>query len=625
MDCSLTGECPHPGRERGRWSGLTLPERGLSGGKHQCIVYAMDPQDQQTRFIRLKDGSTKEIQVKPKVDKKAKEREALLSSDGRTQQANIRRSKVIELVGEGLTPEKACREVDISTKTYYAWRRDYPGFKTQVDLARQKWQESQGSLKWDTFLGFRKRFFGFDTYQPQMRIADAIESAADMEVVLVLVPPEFGKTTLVEDKICEILAKDPDHRIAYISEGSGHSRKVGSRIRRRMTDTVEFGDYIARFGPFYVDGQEKEGKVWTAERFTVNHAGHDERDYSFEARGARSNIQGSRVDTLVLDDIQSLKSLSQTGFLITQLRQEWLTRLGKKGRCIIIGNRVGVGDFYEEAIDKELIDRLIEIPAVDEEGHSTCPELWPDDLLAKRRKQVGEDVWARTYMQNPIAAGTVTFTEDVIEAAKDKNRTIKKVDGIDTVMSLDPGLGGGNSLTVCQFTSSGLLAVDQVTDYGFGRTEEILERVAAFASMYKPSYFIIEMMAFQQALGKDDRMLALAEKHGFRIYPHVTSDNKFDPSYGVASMATAMHMKELTFPWANERAQDTFQPLFDEMRIWRPFVRGVKLRQDRVMSLWFIYLWWQNHRHAMEFEAKKDTFKRRGLPYGRPTHLRRVV
>lgn len=579
-----------------------------------------------TRTIHLADGSTKEIPVTKHTREAQAEREkkVLLSKDGRTQRANERRQRILQLISQGYTPEQACREIGISTQTYYQYRSDLPSFRTQVDLARANWYSTNEDANigdWDSFISFRKRFFRFDTYWHQAQIVDAIENAGPMDVVLILVPPEMGKTTLLEDKICQILAHDPNHRIGYVSEGSKHSIKVGNRIKKRMTDTVNFGDYIARYGPFYEDGQERGGKPWTTHYFTIAKANHDERDYSFEARGARSNIQGARIDDLFLDDIQSLKSLSQTGFLIDQFRQEWITRIGKSGRLFIVGNRIGIGDFYEKIIELDLVTRLIELPAVNENGESLCPELWPDEALVKRRKQVGENVWQRTYMQDPIAAGTVTFTSDVQNRAKDWNRVVAKRPGIATVMSLDPGLGGGNSLTVCQYTPSRLEVVDQVADYGLGRTEQILERVEQYAAKWRPTDLIVEMMAFQQALGKDDRMLALGEKYGFRIYPHVTSDNKYDPTFGVASMAGSMRAQELTIPWGDDAAQETMQPLLDEMTKWRPNVRGVKLRMDRVMSLWFAWLYWQSQKSAMQFEETKWQMKK--LPW-KPTSIGKV-
>ena len=560
----------------------------------------------------------------PLEEKQAKEAAKLQSGDQRVQKALIRRGQLVTLISKGLTIEAACKEMGLSRQTYYQYRSDFPLFRAQVDMAKAQWYtEQQGKtteeVSWKGFTQFRKKFFNFDTYYHQAMISQAIEETGEMEVVLVLVPPEHGKTTLMEDKICEILATDPDHRICYISEARGHARKVGSRVRRRMTDTNEFGLYTARYGPFYEKGQEKNGKPWTADFFTVFKAGHDERDYSFEARGYQSHIQGSRVDTLFIDDVQSLKSLGRTDDLLQKFQQEWITRVGKAGRTIIVGTRVGVGDIYDKLMERELVTRLIELPALDEDGESLCPEMWPTDALNKRRKQVGEDIWHRTYQQNPIAAGAVTFDTATLTAAKDVSLIIGRNPGVATVMSLDPGLGGGNVLTVCQYTPEKMWLVDQVADYGFGRTEQILARVREFANMYRPQDFVIEMMAFQQALGKDDRMLQMADQYGFRIYPHVTQDNKFDSTFGVASMASSMRCGEMTIPWGNEDAQERFEPLIRELMQWRPNVRGVKLVQDRVMSLWFAYLFWYKQREYLQSETIK--IKLRSMPW-QPSKVR---
>jgi hypothetical protein len=496
-----------------------------------------------------------------------------------------------------------------------------------VDAARRNWYNTLAGEElttWKDFTSFRKRFYRMDTYYVHAMIIDAIESAEPMSVTLILVAPEVGKTTLLEDKIGEILARDPNRRIAYISESSGHSVKVGSRIRNRMTDKVEFGDYIASYGPFYEDNQERSGKPWSTQFFTVFKANNDERDYSFEARGNTSRIQGSRVDDMFLDDIQSIQSLDLTAKIMAKFRQDWITRVGRTGRIIIIGNRVGKGDVYEKMIEADLIDNLVEIPVLDAQGHSVIPELWPDEALKKRRKQVGEEIWARTYMQEPQDVKSMSFPPEVREQFKDHKRVIKRYDNMATAMSLDPAIAGGCSLTVGQYNFGKLLLVDQETEYNVGSTEGILRLVERKAKGYKPDILIIEAMAFQKAIAGDERMIALSRKYGFAIIPHETGDNKHDPNFGVASIATSIRAGEISIPWGSDECEAMFQPLLDEMEKWKPHIRGTKLRQDRIMSMWFLHLYWLGIRNVMEFQKHKDSFKRAALPW-RPTSLRRAT
>src|SRR5262249_5022202 len=154
------------------------------------------------------------------------------------------------------------------------------------------------------------------------------------------------------------LTDDPNHRIVYGSEGLAHPRKVLGRVKRRMTDPAVAGEFLERFGPFYVPGQERQGKPLGAGYFTVVKSQPHERDYSMEARGWRSKIAGTRCDTMILDDIQSLISLGLTEKILGVLRQDWFTRPGQDGVTVIIGTRVGVGDVYQRLIEEEVIDEL---------------------------------------------------------------------------------------------------------------------------------------------------------------------------------------------------------------------------------------------------------------------------
>jgi hypothetical protein len=217
----------------------------------------------------------------------------------------------------------------------------------------------------------------------------------------------------------------------------------------------------------------------------------------------------------------------------------------------------------------------------------------------------------------------MTFPPEVREMFKDHKRVIKRYDNLQTAMSLDPAISGGCSITVGQYNFGKLLVLDQETEYNVGTTEGILRLVEKKARAYKPDILIMEMMAFQQAIGKDERMIKLSQKYGFGIIPHTTGNNKHDENFGVASMATSIRAGELSIPWGSEECEAIFQPLLDEMERWKPHVRGTKLRQDRIMSLWFLHLYWLGARNVLEFERKKDSFKRAALPW-KPTSLRRA-
>lgn len=265
--------------------------------------------------------------------------------DARSHAAWVRRKKpFIEAISSGLMVKDALVRCKIPTTTYELWRKDLE-FLAQVNLAKAIGRAGQDRGSFSGFVDFRKHYFGYDTFRHQQMIVDAIANTPPGGVTLVLVPPEFGKTSLLEDYCSWLIATNPDTRVTVVSEGQPHSRKIINRVKRRMVDPNVSPAYIKDYGPFLGDGHRKQGRPWSADFFTVAQATHDERDYTMEARGWTSMIAGTRTDLLLVDDIQSARSLNLTQKMLTVFRQDFLTRPGKEGKTIIVGTRVGVNDF----------------------------------------------------------------------------------------------------------------------------------------------------------------------------------------------------------------------------------------------------------------------------------------
>ncbi|MHB1777973.1 MAG: hypothetical protein ACYCU7_18600, partial [Acidimicrobiales bacterium] len=237
----------------------------------------------------------------------------------------------------------------------------------------------------------------------------------------------------MEDWITYVLAAvDPNHRFCVISESQHQARKMLGRIQRRMTDDNKYSEFIGRYGPFKTPDRAEQ-KPWNVDYFTVLRAAHDERDYSVEARGAGSKLYGSRYDTILCDDIQSIQGLSSTEHLYDFIRSDLVTRPGVDGRIVFVGTRVGPGDIYERMLEDDFIDHFVRIPAVDEEGRSLFPATvgpdgrtvgWTEDALKTRREKVGDEIWARVYMQQPQSKVGAPFTESAIQRSLDPARAM---------------------------------------------------------------------------------------------------------------------------------------------------------------------------------------------------------
>lgn len=545
---------------------------------------------------------------------------------GQTRASWIRNRKpVLELMAAGKTVTEACRLAGTSINSYEYWRRTDPEFKalsTRARSERRPPEEIDEAVRAD-FVSFRRAYFGYDTYYHQMMIVQAIEDTPPGGVTLILVPPEHGKTTLLEDYCNWRIGRDPDSRITVVSEGQPHARKILNRVKRRMVDPTISPRYIADLGPFYTDKHRIEGRPWSADFFTVSKAGHDERDYTMEARGWRSAIAGTRTDLLLVDDIQSVRSLNQTEKMVDTFRQDFLTRPGKNGKTVIVGTRVGVNDFYDTCILEGIVDEVVILPAMNEAGESLCPEMWPEKDLNSKRQKVGEETWWRNYMQQPRRAGTQTFTTEMIEGAHDISRRLgERRDGIATIIGVDPSITGGNALVVATYSTNRLEILDLQLDRGIGSTEAILSRIEGLALLHQPQKVIVEGNAFQRGLVYDQRFRQIATECGFIIHEHTTGLNKLDDDLGVARMPSSFLQGQISFPYRDSEARHKTDQLCEELYNWRPHVSGVKLRHDLVMAFWFCWLDWQAMRlGAIRNDRTPNMIRRHHrLPY-RPTHL----
>lgn len=567
--------------------------------------------------------------------------------------------RFVGLLRSGLTPKECAGELSIALSTYYDWRKTAKfgdaarAFTIQCDRAIAQYQDSSKELRatvahmgadlgsrvtrdqfgsFTEYLeAFRLRYFGFETYPHLKRVSKAMEEAGPGSITMILMPPEWMKTTFLEDRVCAKIAEDPNVRIAWVTEGQPLARKSLGRIQRRLSDDSIPNDLITHFGPFK-GVEESVQKPWNADFFTVLPAHHDERDYTVATAGIKSIIRGARWDEVVIDDPQSIRSLSETSRLVEIFRTDIVARPSQLGRIFIIGSRVGPGDFYETLLAEDIVDELVQLPALDLEKppgkQSNFPPIfrdgvpvvdrkgvpigWSDEALAKRRKMVGEEGWARVYMQQPISRSGQMVTEKELLACCDRSRVIGTSATQQTIISLDPALKRHAAFTVCSYETAKLHVTDVIDLYQPIRNEVIFNEFERLFRKYHPTYVVIEDANLQSGYLVDDRFLALQEEFGFRAVGHTTGTNKRDPNLGIPALMNAIIRREVTFPGGGTSlAEPGMVGLFEQLMRWRPDIPTKMIVQDAVMSLWFNWSLWLKLRGQLQPRA--DEWKRSGL------------
>lgn len=367
-----------------------------------------------------------------------------------------KRERFLEAISEGYGVGDARVAADIQSDAAYRYhRRKFPDWAAAVDAARARAKVEGRTLPDESrepkdFSGFVQKWF--PDRRPhmahQIRIANELEVLRPREVAMFLLWPEAGKTATLEDYLCRKLTYDPGHRFRYVSESTDLAERIVGTVKRRFTDQAEYGPFIARHGPFYEQNQEKSGKPWTTKQITIAKNSGAERDRNLVASSWKSVVYGSRIDTLILDDLCSQNNYGQSEEIFRRIRGTFFNR-GIELRTLIIGTRIGPGDFYERMLDAGLVTKQIILSAADINGDPKVPEYWdrevfhdggpccmgfridtcprdgskltPREFMELMRHQSGEETWWASYMQNPRSDARSTFAA-YLDRCFDHNR-----------------------------------------------------------------------------------------------------------------------------------------------------------------------------------------------------------
>jgi hypothetical protein len=563
---------------------------------------------------------------------------AKLMADRRHEVTQRRKEVLLHLIEQGMSVLEALPDprVGVSYSAYRKWKQTDKAWAAKVNIARATSERIVAHSEMSS-AQFALRYFGRVRAPFQQQWIDAVENLRPGNILMALWPPEHGKTTTFEDYATEKICRVPEWRNTTASEADTISKRIVSRVRNRLEVNGPFPLLVKEWGPFRSDaGASRENmyrQPWNNAHFRVmKKQASDERDHSMLAIGWNSSTVSIRTDHLHVDDIQSLKTLGRTDTQLEWFRQDALSRPGETGVTSIAGTRVGDNDFYEALLEDEELEGILEVikfPAIIYGPDGSERPLWPEmftlDGLDRIRRKVKDDAFDRNYMMSPGASKTKrTFSDE------GKARALSRVHKLNewqfnsqlkppVYLSLDPGLDPGKcNLDVWLPSAETMRLVGSWESDRLLRNEEIMEMISTALQLltphYKPTVLTIEAANFQRGLARDDRLKALKDRYGFRIREHNTNDNKYDANIGIASMAGDWEAGKIILPYFDEKkTRVPIDELCRQLKAWKPLVRGSKLRQDRVMTMWFAWIVWQEQKGRLV--DKPQSWRRQGVPY----------
>ncbi len=422
-------------------------------------------------------------------------------------------------------------------------------------------------------------------------IAEAI--TGDNRRVLINIPPYHSKSTLVTvwHTVYDV-CRDPNLRTLLVSKSLPFARTFMHSIKGMLTNHdlyVDGPNPIVDWGPFRPEGQS----VWSTEQLYVAGRTTAEKDPTVQVLGVGGQVYGRRADVIKFDDCATLENQrnpDRVAGMMEWFDKEALSRIGKTGRAIWIGTRVHPGDVYA-TLGSRAGYKILRYPCiVDDTNEETLwPEHFPYSQALIHRSEMKAADFQLVYQQVDIPGVGASFTQEMLEDCKDTSRVAGQYDSTWRLFAgLDPA--GGNKGS--GYTAFTLVGVDPVSGRRYlvdsvavksMKAPQMKDQILDWTDRYPIFEWRVESNGVQSQLVQYDMELVQhLAKRGVRVVPHHTHGNKWDPQFGVESLAPLMASGMVSIPWGNAPAAQVFQPLLEELVA---FPMGIK--SDRVMSLWF--------------------------------------
>lgn len=454
-----------------------------------------------------------------------------------------------------------------------------------------------------TFEEFDRRYFGHwvcpdcrvhhETPEFHRDIARACQDETTR--VLINMPPYHSKSTnvTVKDTIYDI-CRDPNLRTLITSQSLSFARTFLQSINELLTNQALYegagGNLIKDWGPFKPEGES----IWNRDQIYVAGRVTAEKDPTVQVVGVGGQVYGRRADKIKADDIATVenqKNPARVQGMLEWLDKELSSRIGRHGKLIYVGTRVHPGDIYSILGRREGY-KVLRFPCILDEA--TGDTLWPDHFtyemaVTKRQEMQRESDFQLVYQNIDVPGLGASFTEDIINQCKDTERVVGHFESSwRLIAGLD--LAGGNAGS--GYTAGVLEGIDLRTGKRFlvdifnvksMRAPQLKEQIFRWCDQYPIYEWRVENNGLQSNLVQyNEEIIRELARKNIRVMPHSTQGNKWDPQFGVESLAPLYTAEMISIPWANAPTARVFQQLVDQLVV---FPMG--MLSDVVMAHWF--------------------------------------
>ena len=572
------------------------------------------------------------------------------SNNPRTEKTVEAKAKLLALVAQGMGAPRAMVQIGYKEDTLRIWisrdkkfARDLEDAKADaknnstisLGVAKDEISFSQFSevfLNQQVFPHHQDWIDLLEGYEPSWLHESMIYEDGDQNRLLVNVPPEHAKSTVVTVNYSTYrIALNPNVRIIVVSKTLNKAREFVYAIKQRLSHPRWLKLQTA-YGP--EGGWKQDADTWKVDTVYLGSDARDssEKDPTIQALGMGGQIYGARADLIILDDCITTANAHEWEKQMDWLQKEVITRLGKNGKLLVVGTRIAANDLYKELRNPKHWSggktpfTYMGMPAVLEysekpedwvtlwkesdvpwDGDDDTPQengfypKWDGKALFKRRSEVTPSTWALVYQQEDIQEDSI-FPPMLVQGATNGMRKRGPLRAgaaghpsqvePHIVVGFDPAMAGNAAFVVCTYNrADGKIYVNDCINMTEPTPQKIRATIEELVQKYRPQEFRVEINAHQKAYSLDDELRNWLAAYGVRLDAHFTGKNKWDTSFGVASMSNLFgtvrdekFQKNNIIELPSSEGSEGIKALTQQLLTWKPNTKG---KTDTVMALWF--------------------------------------
>ncbi len=486
-------------------------------------------------------------------------------------------------------------------------------FRTEYNAALSRWgyqaMEIPQKFPSQDFLAFREMCCGYRRQSDRKFVKatnvwfhrDAYQRFTETRRQINVFPPGHNKTTLYAIEMpAWLIMGDRDVRIAVVQKNQVEAKKIIGAVQDRLSSR-EYYDWLneglrlqgeteivnpleAWFAsrPFQPPAR-RPGASWGSEQFTVEGRRSGEKDYTMQAFGVGSGIQGGRYDYIIING----NFFSPDDFM---------------HRLIAAHPEFTVANY--PALIPDWKSQGLEGPNEEFQGDQVplWPEYWSLEGLAVKQIDVGPRTWHHTWLQEQSSFADATFNREAIEECKDHELKLGVIPSglTDIYLGVDPAAAENGFCAMILWglnrTTKQRYLLDVFNRKGMRNWNNVIDQIAEYCRAFPVRKVIIEGNNTQKAgLTEQTHFKKMVTELGTRweVYQTVTGAGAraVQSNFDITTIGRMFDEGLITIPYGGTFDEvHRIDEYIDQLCAWRTDEHGHSIKylvRDMVMATLF--------------------------------------